>query len=91
MRFRSIYLSIYLIGVNPICPSIYLVTDCDGAIRYLSHFKAYEVRNKRLNIPGRATIRKRMGTRAIKYFMQHGALFFAHVKTEQPGTWSLAE
>ena len=60
--------------------------ECDGAIKYLSHFKAYEVGNKRLNIPGRATIRKHMGTGAIKYFIQHGSSFFAHVKTGQPGT-----
>ena len=65
---------------------------CDGAIKYLSRFKAYEVGNKRLNIPGQATIWKRMGTGAIRYFYpQTGSLFFTHVKTGQPATWSSAE
>ena len=50
-----------------------------GAIKYLSHFKAYEVGNKRLNISGRATIRKRMGTGAIKYCYHQTGVYFSRV------------
>ena len=52
---------------------------CDGAIKYLSHFKAYEVGKKRLNIPGRATIRNRMGTDAIRYSYHQTGVYFSHV------------